>query len=96
MFNTELCMPAIVYLALALIGLASNIVRKKMKFSLALILAVLMNLIIVGLITYGLDYVCKRYSTRYAWYALAALMVLPILLLITFTLAIVSMSMLMR
>lgn len=80
--NFNLCTPAIVYLVLALLGTIGEIARKK-KMSAGLII----NFIIIGLITYGLNYICTKYSVRYSWYTLAVLIFLPLLLALTFFLA---------
>ncbi len=76
----RLCTPAIVYLVLAILGTLSDFFQKS-KFNLG---KFLMNLLIIGAITYGLNWVCNKYSTRASWYTLAALIFLPLLLALTF------------
>jgi amino acid transporter len=75
----DLCMPAIVYLVLAVLGFFSNFVKKRKSIS-KRIPEVLINLIIIGLITYALNYVCRRYSVKTSWYILAAMILIPIIL----------------
>jgi hypothetical protein len=76
----NLCTPAIVYLVLAIIGTLSEL-SKESRFNMA---KFLMNVVIIGALTYGLNYVCNKYSTRASWYTLAALIFLPLLLAMTF------------
>jgi hypothetical protein len=76
----QLCTPAIVYLVLAVIGTLSEL-SKESRFNMA---KFLMNVVIIGALTYGLNYVCNKYSTRASWYTLAALVFLPLLLALTF------------
>jgi hypothetical protein len=78
--DLKLCTPAIVYLVLAILGTLSDFSQKS-KFNLG---KFLMNLVIIAILTYGLNYVCKKYSTRASWYTLAALIFLPLLLAMTF------------
>ena len=79
----QLCTPAIVYLVLAIIGTLSELSTGS-RFNMA---KFLMNLVIIGVLTYGLNYVCNKYSTRASWYTLAALIFLPLLLALTFFLS---------
>jgi hypothetical protein len=76
----QLCAPAIVYLVLAVIGTLMEL-SKESRFNMA---KFLMNLVIIGALTYGLNWVCNKYSTRASWYTLAALIFLPLLLAMTF------------
>jgi hypothetical protein len=76
----KLCAPAIVYLVLAIIGTLMEL-SKESRFNMA---KFLMNLVIIAAITYGLNWVCNKYSTRASWYTLAALIFLPLLLAMTF------------
>lgn len=81
----NLCTPALVYLVLALIGILGQISQRPAKLNGPSVVSFIAKLIVVGLITYGLDYVCKKYSARYSWYILAFIF-LPLILLVTFTL----------
>ena len=83
----NLCMPAVVYLVLAIIGTLLEFERKKKRLNGPGIAGLVANFLIIGLITYLLDYICKKYSTRYAWYALALLIFLPLILALTFFIA---------
>lgn len=76
----DLCMPAIVYLVLALIGTLSDLAEDK-RFH---VMNLLLNLVVVAGVTFGLNYICHKYSTRYSWYTLAVLALLPLLLALTF------------
>ena len=73
-FITNLCIPSLIYLILGLIVMISskNTIVGKIVF-----------LIIVFLITYLLDYVCKTYGQTASWYILIILYFLaPFILLI--------------
>lgn len=73
-FITNLCIPSLIYLILGLIGMiaSKNTIIGKIVF-----------LIIVFLITYLLDYVCKTYGQTTSWYILITLYFLaPFILLI--------------
>lgn len=80
MFKIDLCMPAMVYMVLALIGTMSDLAEDK-RFHLV---KLLMNLVVIAVVTYGLNFVCRKYATRYAWYTLAVLAFLPLVLAMTF------------
>lgn len=71
----NLCMPALVYLVIALLGALMDFSKKRKPLA-----HLLVSLIIIALITYALNYVCLRYSTRTSWYILAAMVLLPVLL----------------
>ncbi len=80
----DLCMPALVYLVIALLVAAFDFGKGKKGF-----IALIMNLLFIGLITYALNYLCIRYSVRTSWYVLAALWIgLPLLLVLLTLLAI--------
>lgn len=75
----NLCSPAVVYLILALIGTFGELYQRG-KFNVA---KFLMNVGIIAVVTYGLNWVCKKYSTRASWYTLAVLVFLPLLFALT-------------
>ena len=72
-FIKNLCIPSLVYLILGLLGAisAKNDVAGK-----------IISVILVFLITYLLDYVCKTYGQTTSWYVLFILYLLPFILLI--------------
>lgn len=72
-FIKNLCAPAIIYLILGLIGTASSKNDTVGK---------IISVIVVLLITYFLDYVCKTYGKTTSWYILIALYLLPFILAI--------------
>lgn len=72
-FIKNLCVPSIIYLILGLLGVAgsnSDTVGK------------IISVIVVLLITYLLDYVCKTYGQTTSWYILLVLYLLPFILAI--------------
>lgn len=62
----DLCTPALVYLVVALIVVAIDIGIGKKSY--ALLLA---RMLVVSAVTYALNHVCIKYSTRTSWYLLA-------------------------
>lgn len=74
-FKLDLCMPAIVYLVLAVLGVFMDFSEKRKT-----IVNLIVSFIIICLITYALNYVCRRYSVRTSWYILAAMVLIPIIL----------------
>jgi hypothetical protein len=78
-FKLDLCIPAIVYLVLSLLGLLSDFIKQKKSMK-KNVPDLLINLIIIGLITYVLNYVCVRYSVTTSWYILAGIVLIPIFL----------------
>ena len=80
----NLCTPAIVYLVLALLGTIGEIIGKNKKTN---AFGLIINILVIGIITYGLNYICNKYSVRYSWYTLAVLILLPLLLALTFGIA---------
>lgn len=81
--KVDLCMPAIVYLVLAIIGTLSDLAEEKRFHAMKLLL----NVVVISAVTYALNYICQKYSTRYSWYTLAVLAFLPLVLAMTFFLS---------
>lgn len=71
----NLCMPALVYLVIAILGALMDFSKKRKPMT-----HLLFSFVIIALITYALNYVCLRYSVRTSWYVLAAMVLLPILM----------------
>lgn len=71
----NLCMPALVYLVIALFGAFMDFSKNRKPFT-----GLVISLLVISLITYALNYVCKRYSVRTSWYVLAAMFLFPVLL----------------
>lgn len=69
----NLCFPSLIYLILSLFGLMNSHNN---------LFANIIHVIIIILITYLLDRVCKSYGQTTSWYVLLILYVLPVLLAI--------------
>lgn len=72
----DLCTPAIVYLVFSILVFLFDLVTTKVN-----IITAVIRLLFIGLITYGFNYICNKYSVRASWYTLAFIfLLLPVLL----------------
>jgi hypothetical protein len=77
-----LCAPALIYLAISLLGLLLSVSVAKISVS-----SLVTSVILLGLWTWFLNYLCSQGMTRVSWF----LLVLPWLLMIgLFTLVLVA------
>lgn len=67
------CPPAIVYLGVGLMGVLS-MYKKNDMFGLTV------EIIVVILLTFLFDYVCKKYGENISWYGLILIVILPYIL----------------
>jgi hypothetical protein len=72
-FIKNLCIPSLIYLILGLLGAISS--KNDMSGK-------IISVILVFLITYLLNHVCKTYGQTTSWYILIILYLLPFILLI--------------
>jgi D-alanyl-lipoteichoic acid acyltransferase DltB (MBOAT superfamily) len=76
----NLCAPSLIYLVVSLVML----ITKRNEVS-----VIITDIIVTIVLTYLLDYVCKKYGQNMAWYGLIIMIVLPaVLSYVTFRLLI--------
>jgi peptidoglycan/LPS O-acetylase OafA/YrhL len=69
------CAPAIIFLVIFIFLIARTFIRGKKK-----IYETIASLIVIVVIAYALNYICRKYSARASWYILATIIALPFLL----------------
>ena len=67
------CAPAIIYLGIGLLGVLSAYKRNDM-------IGVIVEIIVVILLAFLFDYVCKEYGQNISWYGLILIIILPYIL----------------
>ena len=67
------CAPAIIYLGIGLLGVLSAYKRNDM-------IGVIVEIIVVILLAFLFDYVCKEYGQNISWYGLILIVILPYIL----------------
>lgn len=67
------CAPAIIYLGVGLLGVLSMYKKNDM-------VGVIIEIIVVILLAFLFDYVCKNYGQNISWYGLILIVILPYIL----------------
>jgi hypothetical protein len=67
----SLCNPSLFYLLTSLLAILFSHITNPSSF-----LGFLLNLVVVFLITYALNYICTKYSVNYSWGVLIAFYVI--------------------
>lgn len=75
--NASLCLPALIYLIIAVISIISTIAYGQFEF-----LALLLQVVFVGLWTWLLNYICRRGYEGLSWFLLLLPYIIVMILLI--------------